>query len=349
VTTLRKYRRFMTPSQSPLSNPSWKTSILSLGITLLLLLAPGAFADQWDSLKAVLARQSSPAYSQLIREGLARIDQTRSQYKKELIDPKYQSDRDKATAEQLESQRRGSRTLRWAGPDSNEVGFWIRAIRYSKSMKELSPKTLQTLNGLVLGRGEPTGFRGSDPGLRPALPPPPLDAVPVIAKTSTGEPPPHLLGLLGSLFGRAGPVILGSEVDTAMTDFFVWFRHTKALADEGLIHPIDLAAQSHQWLDSIQAFESGNGRTAWIVLNWILAKYGYPPCDFMALHSAVSHRPGPDGNLAAGDFQLVVINGVKTYLNTALASAPGFRPLAEIQSPPSECGGSLSDDNVFAL
>lgn len=43
------------------------------------------------------------------------------------------------------------------------------------------------------------------------------------------------------------------------------------------LHPVVLAAQAHHKLVAIHPFIDGNGRTARLVMNLVLFRYGYPP------------------------------------------------------------------------
>ncbi|HHJ50419.1 MAG TPA: helix-turn-helix domain-containing protein [Phaeodactylibacter sp.] len=79
---------------------------------------------------------------------------------------------------------------------------------------------------------------------------------------------------------RKVPVrITGSEhvppqpwlLDKLMEDYFAWYGEARKE-----MHPVLLAAEMHERLVSIHPFIDGNGRTARLVMNFILMQYGYP-------------------------------------------------------------------------
>jgi Fic family protein/DNA-binding XRE family transcriptional regulator len=55
-----------------------------------------------------------------------------------------------------------------------------------------------------------------------------------------------------------------------MEDFFIWFETNK-----NNLHPIVLAAETHERLITIHPFIDGNGRTSRLVMNLILLQHGY--------------------------------------------------------------------------
>lgn len=60
-------------------------------------------------------------------------------------------------------------------------------------------------------------------------------------------------------------------LDKLMEDYFAWYR--QAVRE---MHPVLLAAEMHERLVSIHPFVDGNGRTARLVMNFILLQHGYP-------------------------------------------------------------------------
>ena len=56
-----------------------------------------------------------------------------------------------------------------------------------------------------------------------------------------------------------------------MEDYFIWHNENAAQ-----LHPVELAAQMHERLVTIHPFIDGNGRTARLVMNWLLRQKGYP-------------------------------------------------------------------------
>jgi Fic family protein len=66
-------------------------------------------------------------------------------------------------------------------------------------------------------------------------------------------------------------------VDAQMHDLGNWI-HGVTGAQEPIGHPLVLAAVAHAWLVKIHPFVDGNGRTARLLMNLILTRFGYPIC-----------------------------------------------------------------------
>ena len=60
------------------------------------------------------------------------------------------------------------------------------------------------------------------------------------------------------------------KVPALMKDFVAWIQSTK-------VHPVTLAIDAHYKLVSIHPFTDGNGRTARLLMNFLLLHAGYPP------------------------------------------------------------------------
>lgn len=82
--------------------------------------------------------------------------------------------------------------------------------------------------------------------------------------------PNHVLTKTGEMFYFATP----EETPAKMGDLMAWYNEKIAEAD---FNPILLAAEFHYKFISIHPFDDGNGRTARILMNFILMKFGYPP------------------------------------------------------------------------
>lgn len=99
------------------------------------------------------------------------------------------------------------------------------------------------------------------------------EGAPTRKKVETGRyksQPNHVLTPTGEVFYFATP----EETPAKMDDLMQWYRE-KIASDE--LNPILLAAEFHYRFIRIHPFDDGNGRTARILMNFILMKYGFPP------------------------------------------------------------------------
>jgi Fic family protein len=74
----------------------------------------------------------------------------------------------------------------------------------------------------------------------------------------------------GEMFYFSSP----EETPALMHDLINWYRGQKALKD---VNPILLASEFHYKFIRIHPFDDGNGRTARILMNFILMEFDYPP------------------------------------------------------------------------
>ena len=82
--------------------------------------------------------------------------------------------------------------------------------------------------------------------------------------------PNHVLTKTGEIFRFATP----EETPAKMHDLMEWFRQKQANSET---EPVLLAAEFHYRFIRIHPFDDGNGRTARLLMNFILMQYGYPP------------------------------------------------------------------------
>lgn len=82
--------------------------------------------------------------------------------------------------------------------------------------------------------------------------------------------PNHVKTKTGEIFRFATP----EETPAKMNDLIVWYNEKKSQPNT---NPIILAAEFHYRYIRIHPFDDGNGRTARILMNFILMQYGYPP------------------------------------------------------------------------
>ena len=80
----------------------------------------------------------------------------------------------------------------------------------------------------------------------------------------------HVKTKTGEIFRFATP----EETPSKMNDLLNWFNEKRIVEN---INPIFLAAEFHYKFIRIHPFDDGNGRTARILMNFILMQFGYPP------------------------------------------------------------------------
>ncbi|MBR3929187.1 MAG: Fic family protein [Clostridia bacterium] len=73
----------------------------------------------------------------------------------------------------------------------------------------------------------------------------------------------------GDIFTYASP----EETPSLMSDLVDWYN---MIEEEGSLSPVDMAILFHYRYIRIHPFEDGNGRIARLMVNYILAKHGYP-------------------------------------------------------------------------
>jgi len=83
--------------------------------------------------------------------------------------------------------------------------------------------------------------------------------------------PNHVKTKTGEIFRFATP----EETPAKMHDFINWYIDKMEAKDT--VNPILLAAEFHYKFIRIHPFDDGNGRTARILMNFILMQFGYPP------------------------------------------------------------------------
>ena len=81
--------------------------------------------------------------------------------------------------------------------------------------------------------------------------------------------PNSVITRYGDRFDYASP----EETPALMTDLVDWYNQAE---QEGKLSPVELAALFHYRYIRIHPFEDGNGRIARLLVNYILARHGYP-------------------------------------------------------------------------
>ncbi len=84
------------------------------------------------------------------------------------------------------------------------------------------------------------------------------------------QSPNHVRTRTGEIFRFATP----EETPAKMKDLLDWYRKRMELKD---VDPVLIASQFHYDFIRIHPFDDGNGRTARILMNFILMQFGFPP------------------------------------------------------------------------
>ena len=109
----------------------------------------------------------------------------------------------------------------------------------------------------------------------------------------------HVKTKTGEIFYFSTP----EETPAEMQDLLVWYTEKSKEAD---VNPIILAAEFHYKFIRIHPFDDGNGRTARILMNFILMQFGFPPTIIK------SDKESKDGYFAA--LQLADAGNIEAFI-----------------------------------
>lgn len=140
----------------------------------------------------------------------------------------------------------------------NEAIEWV--IEVVKGDRPLTENFIRELHKLIL----------KEPYEVDALTP---DGKPTKKRVKVGQyktTPNHVKTRTGEIFRFATP----EETPAKMADLVAWYRKE---VEDGIRSPIILAAAFHYKYIRIHPFDDGNGRTARILMNFILMSFGFPP------------------------------------------------------------------------
>jgi hypothetical protein len=96
-----------------------------------------------------------------------------------------------------------------------------------------------------------------------------------------------------------------NELLQAMLELFDWYRTQWTTAA-----PLWVAAQMHQRLLTLHPFADANGRSARLVLEWLLRLAGLPPAALRSAEIALFVYEGPDANPPAGSAERQLMDGL---------------------------------------
>lgn len=140
----------------------------------------------------------------------------------------------------------------------NEAIDWV--IDMVKGERPLTENFIRELHVLLL----------KESSEKPAITP---DGKPTTKRIKVGSyktSPNHVQTITGELFYFATP----EETPAKMTDLLNWCQEKIKEKD---VNPIFLASEFHYKFIRIHPFDDGNGRTARILMNFILMQFGFPP------------------------------------------------------------------------
>lgn len=140
----------------------------------------------------------------------------------------------------------------------DEAIKWIREV--VREERPLTERFIRELHQLIL----------KEDYKRPAQTP---DGQPITKTIRVGAyktKPNHVLTPTGEMLYFASP----EETPAKMTELLEWYRTEKVKLK---VEPVVLATQFHYRFIVIHPFDDGNGRTARLLMNFILMSFGYPP------------------------------------------------------------------------
>lgn len=129
--------------------------------------------------------------------------------------------------------------------------------------------------------------------------------------------PNHVQTVTGEIFYFATP----EETPAKMHDLLIWYNKK---TQEETANPLLIAAEFHYRFIRIHPFDDGNGRTARILMNFILLFYGYPPVVIKTedkLNYFAALRLADAGNIEP--FILYIAENLLRSLNLMISGAKG--------------------------
>lgn len=142
---------------------------------------------------------------------------------------------------------------------ASNVGLQMMLLESSETKQPLTQNFIRTLHRTLL-REDYTVYRTLPGGIQTSY---------TIHAGQYKTRPNSVITRYGDRFEYASP----EETPALMTDLVDWYNKAE---QEGIYTPIELAILFHYRYIRIHPFEDGNGRIARLLMNYILARHGYP-------------------------------------------------------------------------
>lgn len=142
---------------------------------------------------------------------------------------------------------------------ASNVGLQMMLLESGEHQQPLTQNFIRTLHRTLL-REDYTVYRNLPGGMQTSY---------TIHAGQYKTRPNSVITRYGDRFEYASP----EETPALMTDLVDWYNQTE---QEGKLSPVELAVLFHYRYIRIHPFEDGNGRIARLLVNFILARHGYP-------------------------------------------------------------------------
>lgn len=126
------------------------------------------------------------------------------------------------------------------------------------------------------------------------------------------HPPGVLRGPGDEIFGGGKNIYIGGKhVKTEMNKFIIWLKDQLSACDQNPgLHAVRTAAEAYHRLVSIHPFFDANGRTARMVMDYILERYGLPPAALISAKAGIFGELGDKQNIPLGQIISEVRQGI---------------------------------------
>lgn len=142
---------------------------------------------------------------------------------------------------------------------ASNVGLQMALMESNEKQQPLTQHFIRTLHRTLL-REDYTVWRNLPGGMQTSY---------TVHAGQYKTRPNSVITRYGDRFDYASP----EETPALMTDLVDWYNQAE---QEGKLSPVELAVLFHYRYIRIHPFEDGNGRIARLMVNYILARHGYP-------------------------------------------------------------------------